>query len=643
MNTKKRAGNFISLYVYKLKYLFLPGMLFTFISVLMTLYIYWGFKNKDSYIGVSFFLKNIPPFFIFAIMVPVLTVIAFKYMFDAAEIDFTNSLSFTKRQMFFSNILSVLTYTIVPLFAVYLQRFGKNYQFENYVKSTFSSKAMLGYLLCCMLAMSCIIIGLCLSHNLYIGGLLGYALLFIPRVILLFIAEIIQEKCPYFPTSELPGIFNSKLNIATNRLLNDFLNVNDLGKYNPTKSLIYTGSLALIYLIISYLLFKIKKSQLQSSIINLIKPGHVENRIKYIKKLFYILASILLLSFCIFISIRITCKRIDQNGTSSNQIKYLQIKLIGSVSGLDDLNSNNYYSDQKNYIDYCIQQQKFDDPEIINLMNSYYKDTIKNKKDFIHNQPLAAYCKVYFHTSHGTYVRFIRFSNNEKYNEFLAHIYKMIDLKKSMCNLPSFSQNTSVNKLGMYYELSKPSTEIVYNMYKNELQEMSEDELNNAFKVGYSNSTSNNILASLDLAFTDSKSMRYNISIELSNRFPKTFNTFCKEYIQQNKDSFKNLLLSCKADPYSFASLYQVKFFDLQGMTFYEQEELAYFSDTLTQQQMDKISSLMDIALNNINNINDVNINYTYVTLQTDATKLIVPLNLNDSTTKELLASLKQK
>lgn len=633
----KNSNKFLSLYFYRLKYLFTPGLILGFISIIPVLFLYFSAKVYYSYSYDRLIIRNLSPLYLFTFMVPILIIFAFKYLFSTSENDFISSLLFNKFQLFSANILAVLTYTIVPLIFVYCQRFDKYIDCKPYIRNTYSLKAIIGYIACCVLTMSCIIIGLSISNNLYIGAIAGYALIFVPRLILMFIVEKIQTRCPYLPTSELPQIINKKINIVTFSFHKAGFNNFDLKTFSSSTSIMYTGILALIYLIIGYLLFRIKKTNTKYNLINMINPAYFKKNIKSVKKIIYVLSILLLLLLFITIGMNMFCKNAEKNGPLKDKINSVQISFFDNITDLNELNDYkyNYCFD---YRVYCIQQQKISDQDIINIVKDAYKDTVQHKQDLIIKGAFNNCCEVTFHTSNGTYVRYVHFSEPDQYNDLKARLFKTIDSKNYIANLPSFTDMVYMNHFND--QEAEDHYKNIYTSYKKELQEMSEEELNRYINTTSQPSDStlnlpNDQYKKIDVQFNNNKAYgNFFISIPFIKLLPKT-QKMNAEYCF-NKDEY-DITAILNQSKYSVGS--SVTFVDLvvheeDDAYSLEQKQLAYWSNNPSSEQHEKLNKLIDIIFNNINNPQN---EYTYVTLNTDDSSIQVPLNLNDEQTLSLL------
>lgn len=585
-----------------------------------------SYKEMPNYSTFSLYAKNIPAKLIFWVIIPILTAFSLKYMFNTSENDFINSLHFSKYTLFITNIFSIMSYIIIPVLFTYV--LGRTID-NNIIAPMYSVSAILGYIFCCILTMSCVVICLCLSNNLLTGFFMSYIIMLVPRIILHIIKQTIINRLPFLPDSELPFIFNDRINLLSIGFINDTSIQLNAKTYSQAGSIIYTGILSLIALLISLVVYKKCNAASQKNYINPFKNTTTK---KTIKCFIYTILSLLMLFMFIILGTNYYCKKIQNNIPDNNEVNCVKLDLIGDCSSYSELSEFNNYA-LYNYPDYFIKNNKLYDKELIKIICNQYGNTVRNKNNFFTQESmnnLYEYCKVTFYTESGSFSRYVRFSYNIFNNSIMPNIFNEKNYSKLLSDMPDFSDVNTISCYELSDKISDSAAESIYNTYKAELTSLNNINPNEKIMLN-TNLSPLSSETNIKLVYTFNGNSEYYIEIPINSYYPNTLNVFFENYLKECKDGILNTLAPVNSNSTTIFSLTQ--------LASNKDNNISLSSTNITASAYDDLLKLSEIIETNLNSPDE---KYSYFLLMTDYSDCIVPLDLTDNATIDILGRLVQ-
>lgn len=609
---KNIKSSFLKLYFLQMKMLSVPAVICIMLSCIMVTY--------EKYI--------------FSVSAIVYAILSFSYIYSRSKSDFIYSVSSRFRHIYFASIFSILTYGIFTFFALLLKRTLYSFLPVNteFSGST-SPMALFGYLACMLLAISCIIIGFSLARNILTGLIYSAMIILLPRLILNSLASYICTYAPVLPMSELNFIFNSKLNLL-NQLFLPAANNTDCSIYTNKWSVLYTFSLAVLYLIIGYALFSHNAAlSSKSGIFLRFKTAIVNRNKKYITKISAGIIIITAIIPCMFFAAHLYCRQILNSAVpNAEEVEYIKLDSYHELSvnypipvfppymnTIYEYNGRNIFNyDSHLYANAFLTQKKITDKDTIQKFLRLYEDTLSNKNPLTNDtQDDLFYFQITIKTKNEKYSRNIRMYNEDYYKLLITSLYSDNDYKMFFDNMPS-SDDCTYHLYGIRFNLTEDSYKKIYETYKDEIELIS-----NNLTYQYPFESVIRPVSVMYIRATDiSNKKGIYIDIPFTQSLPHTLSVIYEEYKKNNPDSITNLITNLEKEDYVVLRINAYT-----GYNYYTNSPITIntLDNSLERRTLSK--EILNIARQN----QDLNIsNHSIYIVEIDGTEYLLPLSDSD-------------
>lgn len=253
------------LYVETLRQLRLMGGIYLVLCVAFTLIpnLLSSFQSQ-SQPGISEFA---PSLFLFIYIAPLtLVCTAFGYLTRRNASDFYHSLPLTRNCLYITRVLAVLTYLVGTILLSLLSAClayalcGRPYN-PAYLPDQF-----LYFTTCAVLVMGCSLIGITVTGTQFSAFVVTGIVLFLPRLISVAVAGMVESVAPLVYPKELGPLFNYNLNLPASAVAG-VLSLGTLGTLSPNEfmrygaGMLYTGVLGILYVVLGGVFHRTRASE----------------------------------------------------------------------------------------------------------------------------------------------------------------------------------------------------------------------------------------------------------------------------------------------------------------------------------------------------------------------------------------------
>lgn len=264
------------LYIEGLRKIKIPAFIFAAIMILTQVISPMLVAAVNDYRGMAVDAHTVmaPLAVVPVVMTPILTLVAFFAFNKRSSSDYYQSLPYTRTCLFFSWILSVLTVAVGLIVSGTILGYLSRLLFPRAYILTFGGMGMicLWYLAVMLFGMACVLVAMSVTGT-FISNVVGALLLmFLPRMILVIIRELILGMTPVLNSQYFLGWmsfeFNALLSCALYGLFGLFgtpemimYSIGFTGVMESVGPSLFTLFIALIYIALAAVLFKHRKSE----------------------------------------------------------------------------------------------------------------------------------------------------------------------------------------------------------------------------------------------------------------------------------------------------------------------------------------------------------------------------------------------
>lgn len=204
--------------------------------------------------------------FVFLMIAPLLTMSVLKFLNDRKMSDFYHSLSYTRICLYVSRILAVIAWIFLILVASYIVNVIAYTAISDYFRMDFYTlfRMHLSIFIGSLLVVAAFSVGCSITgngiNNIVVSGLI----LLLPRGIIQIITGAVQQMTMMVPAENTISFINHSQNIVASWIMMTFMEVRAVSEqqlFLSVESNIYTFVLALIYMVLGFVLFKVRKSE----------------------------------------------------------------------------------------------------------------------------------------------------------------------------------------------------------------------------------------------------------------------------------------------------------------------------------------------------------------------------------------------
>lgn len=272
INNEKSYKHFsFSLYLEGLKQLKLLGFISMGLIALISILIPIGkYNDIKSYYEIAPNTKEIITihnscqflFLIFVVIVPVLTLYLFSFLTKRNACDYYHSFPNTRGCIYTSYTAAIITW-IFGIIAVADILTGILYTcLSKYFVFSFATMLRFSFsiFICSLLVQAGISIACSITGNIFSNVIVTGIILFLPRLIITVLTNNITNASELFVSDKFFPLFDSRYNLVFNNSVN-LLFANQGPDMFNILSIIYTAVLAIIYFLLGYVFFRIRKSE----------------------------------------------------------------------------------------------------------------------------------------------------------------------------------------------------------------------------------------------------------------------------------------------------------------------------------------------------------------------------------------------
>ena len=265
----KNIFNF-RLYKEGLKQAQLPGIIFAAIMMLGAIFTPLGYRQPyDSFDYNQF---NYALFTTFTVFAPILVLVTFSFLNKRNTSDFFHSIPHKRQTLFGSFFAAVMTWIIGVIAVSSAVCFAIYAITSPYLTLPVASIIIhiLSMIAASFLVASITVTAMTLTGTIFSNVVVSFVLIFLPRGFMTLLSNLIIRQAVILPAESLGFFSNYWYNIPVSYPLNIFNalvghNYNYTPLYNNFQNLIYTTVLGLVYLVIAFVLFKKRKSEMAGS------------------------------------------------------------------------------------------------------------------------------------------------------------------------------------------------------------------------------------------------------------------------------------------------------------------------------------------------------------------------------------------
>lgn len=516
--------------------------------------------------------------FIVGVCTPVLMLMAFSCFNKRDSADFYGALPFTRLNMYLTKIAAVFAWQLIVQAVSVIGitvTIGVYHRYFIYSASSIAM-IMLGIFVCNLVCGASIALACALTGNLVSNICVAGLIMFLPVAVKTLLELFIRKGFKYAADSSVVPFISDGKNLLTNGVLNVFgYGRGSLTELISADRIIYSMILAVIYAVIGYLVFAIRKSEIAGkassgnkvqfvvrAIIGffVIEIGILDVIGDYFRSMDYdyeFYAGDCVIEMIIFIAVAVAAiflyelltgekSRIIKNSAISLGTSLIVVLLFtcGAVAGLSAmrsykveasevshvrvaLNTSNYYHYSIEYYQDKTRDINISDDRCIQLLADAY-----NSADINTSSPKldGTYVDVYFKDGLLGRYRSV-YITSQDYEKFLGYLGEVKEYQQVYTKLPDYS--TSKISTNANIELSDEDMKKLYECLKNELAQVDFAEY---MKGLYSSGASD----SFYIVFVDD-GKEYEIRIYMNTTLPKTTKMFMEmcnaTSLKQSKDS----------------------------------------------------------------------------------------------------------
>lgn len=450
-------------------------------------------------------------YFSFLLFIPLMILNTFSFLNARNKSDFFHSIPHKRKTIFFSYILSIITWLVIILILSTLTSLCLYFFNGKYFSISFSS--ILVYLFnifaSCILTLGAGAIAISITGTIFTNIVTAGLILFLPRSILMIFFSAIQEKVPVLSDANLGFISNPNYNLFFG-IFSGLIKGNSEDIYSVARYGLYSLAVGIVLIIIGCIFFTFRKSETAGS------PA-LSRRIQAIIRIalsFIVsaVASLLLLQrddpleiitfYVISIVVYFTYEIITRKSFKTfprilpglGVLAALNIAFVIGVSFIsyqtlhtnwetDRIDSINISYAQNpsytpSYADYLIDETKIKNQEVLQQVSSLLTKNqaaiIKDEKHFAYNDYYQILENIIIRMKNGkNYHRKIYLSKEEsvKLQKALANSELKDSLLSSMPENPS-----SIHVKSDFFTYSKEDVDKIYNSFKEEVSAFTEQD-----------------------------------------------------------------------------------------------------------------------------------------------------------------------
>lgn len=267
----KSLFNF-KLYKEGLRQSLLPGIIFACVMMLGAIFTPLGYRRPFYNAGFDYNQFNYALFTTFTVFAPILVLVTFSFLNKRNTSDFFHSIPHKRQTLFGSFFAAVMTW-IVGVIAVSSAVCFALYAITS-PNLSLPVASIIIHILSMMAASFLVAVitvtAMTLTGTVFTNVVVSFVLMFLPRAFMTMLSNLIIRQAVILPADSLGFFSNYLYNIPVSYPMYIFnglmsFNYNYYDSYNKIENVIYTAVLGLIYLVIAFLLFKKRKSEMAGS------------------------------------------------------------------------------------------------------------------------------------------------------------------------------------------------------------------------------------------------------------------------------------------------------------------------------------------------------------------------------------------
>ncbi|MBQ4282840.1 MAG: hypothetical protein IJB96_02810, partial [Lachnospira sp.] len=204
--------------------------------------------------------------FVFLLFAPLLTMSVLKFLNDRKMSDFYHSLSYSRNCLYISRLLAVIVWVFIILAVSYVANviaytvMAEYFRVDFYTLFRMHLSVFIGSLLViAVFSVGCAITGNVIN-NIVISGLI----LLLPRGIIQIVTGAVQQMTMMVPAENAISFISHSQNIVASWVMMTFMEIRAISAqqlFLSIESNVYTLVLAVIYIVLGFVLFKVRKSE----------------------------------------------------------------------------------------------------------------------------------------------------------------------------------------------------------------------------------------------------------------------------------------------------------------------------------------------------------------------------------------------
>lgn len=607
INNEKSYKHFsFSLYLEGLKQLKLLGFISMGLVALVSILIPIGkYNDIKSYYEIAPNTKEIVTvsgsciflFFIFVVIVPLLTLYLFSFLTKRNACDYYHSFPNTRGCIYTSYTAAIITW-IFGIIAVADILTGILYTcLSKYFVFSFATMLRFSFsiFICSLLVQAGISIACSITGNIFSNVIVTGIILFLPRLFITVLTNNITNASELFVSDKFFPLFDSRYNLVFNNSVN-FLFMNQAPDMFNILSVIYTAVLAIIYFLLGYVFFRIRKSETAGNAtsnrwlqgffriciglaISLLPISLIFQRIAandennlYSIIVTYIITIIAMLLYELISTKKV--KNVIKALPSIGILAILNICILGMEYALfihqlnysPDVHDveyvissfNTYSNYDKDYFQYKLKKHKFENDDIIKIITDTLKTNIEAEKKYLKSGNYSdspaneCYC-ITVGIKSGSFTKYRNiYINEDKYNDCMKILENDSAITDIYMNLPEYDKSNM--KLSIYPDFDNYSKILnIYNTLREEVKNIDYISWHNLLYNLNSNDEEIFNCTTLNMSYVIDDNVTYTL-LPISTLTPKTLMLYMELYNESNDTgkflaTFNNIDKTIKEDP----------------------------------------------------------------------------------------------
>ncbi|MDD4476089.1 MAG: hypothetical protein PHV95_09980 [Eubacteriales bacterium] len=266
----KSLFNF-KLYKEGLRQSLLPGIIFACVMMLGAIFTPLGYRRPFYSSPFDYNQFNYALFTTFTVFAPILVLVTFSFLNKRNTSDFFHSIPHKRQTLFGSFFAAVMTW-IVGVIAVSSAVCFALYAITS-PNLSLPVASIIIHILSMMAASFLVAVitvtAMTLTGTVFSNVVVSFVLMFLPRALMTMLSNLIIRQAVILPADSLGFFSNYWYNIPVSYpmyIFNSLMHYeHNIPNYNKIQYIIYTAVLGLIYLLIAFILFKKRKSEMAGS------------------------------------------------------------------------------------------------------------------------------------------------------------------------------------------------------------------------------------------------------------------------------------------------------------------------------------------------------------------------------------------